>query len=93
METLDFKDLPDKKQKIKNCIYVKSDKSIWIFNDGYKKYPITGKERDAHENKKFVFYHGDMVPSLCTNNVMSLNRKEKYTTWRWQWEIIKRNIK
>ncbi len=46
---------------------------------------------------KFVFKHADFLTitdiTKATDNIMSYNRPNRKSTWRWQWEILKRNIK
>jgi hypothetical protein len=37
-------------------------------------------------NCKYIF------PYKATTNVMSYNHRNMYSTWRWQWEIMRRNV-
>lgn len=43
-------------------------------------------------NQKYTFPHANIDPAKATDNVMSYQPDGK-TTWYWQWEIIKKNIK
>ena len=42
-------------------------------------------------NQKFIFVHSDTDPSRATDNIMSYQPDGK-TTWKWQWNIIKKHI-
>lgn len=43
-------------------------------------------------DRKFVFPNGNDFPAKSTDNIMSYGNKTKKSTWKWQWEIVRRNV-
>ena len=43
-------------------------------------------------NQKFIYIHANIDRNKATDNVMSYQPDGK-TTWRWQWKIMRKNIK
>ncbi len=46
----------------------------------------------AQPDRKFVFANGNDFPIKSTNNIMSYGNKTKMSTWKWQWEIVRRKV-
>lgn len=43
-------------------------------------------------NRKFVFANGNDFPTKSTDNIMSYGQKTKKSTWKWQWDIVRKNV-
>lgn len=46
----------------------------------------------ANVNIKYVFANGNKNPANSTDNIMSYGQKNKKSTWKWQWDIVKNNV-
>ena len=70
----------------------KTDGSLWLYkNRRYINYDPYLFEEQIKPNKKYIFNHGNIKQRLSTYNIMSYNSIRFYL-WRWQWEIINKNI-
>lgn len=81
------------KRNNSGCLYVsKTDGSLWLYkNRRYINYDPYLFEEQIKQNKKYIFNHGNIKQRLSTYNIMSYNSIRFYL-WRWQWEIINKNI-
>lgn len=43
-------------------------------------------------DRKFVFANGNYFLTKSTDNIMSYGNKVKKSTWKWQWEIVRKNV-
>ncbi|MDH7462326.1 phage baseplate assembly protein V [Chitinophagaceae bacterium 26-R-25] len=43
-------------------------------------------------NRKYVFANGNADPERATDNFMSYGRRIKRSTWKWQWDIVRKNV-
>lgn len=40
----------------------------------------------------FVFANGNDFLTKSTDNIMSYGNKIKKSTWKWQWDIVRKNV-
>ena len=43
-------------------------------------------------DRKYVFANGNNNLTNSTDNIMSYGRKVKKSTWKWQWDILRKNV-
>jgi hypothetical protein len=78
----------------KDNLYIGTDSSMWNFNAPTNTYVLSVNycNHNHPKNQKFVFKHAWYDSNHATDNFMSYNGALRKTTWKWQWEILKRNI-
>ena len=75
----------------RNCIYVGSDNSLWMYNG--TSYVTHVFHENVKRDKKFIYHHAHIEPTLATYNLMSYNGASRKYTWHWQWKLLKKNVK
>ena len=51
-----------------------------------------GSQPIKNANIKYIFANGNQNPTNSTDNIMSYGQKNKKSTWKWQWDIVKNNV-
>jgi len=51
-----------------------------------------GESVITEPNKKYIFPHAHSNSARATDNMMSYNGNKRKTTWKWQWEILRRYV-
>jgi hypothetical protein len=45
------------------------------------------------KDKKLIYHHAHIAPTLATYNIMSYNGILRKYTWHWQWKLLKKNAR
>ncbi|MFK7079622.1 hypothetical protein V3470_14380 [Flavobacterium oreochromis] len=78
----------------KNNLYVGTDNSTWNYNVPTGRYVLSVHycNYDHPKTQKYVYKHAWYDSAHGTDNFMSYNGSLRKTTWKWQWEILKKHV-
>jgi hypothetical protein len=78
----------------KNNLYVGTDNSTWNYDTPSRRYilSINYCNHDHPRDQRFVFKHAWYASNEATDNLMSYNGALRKTTWKWQWELLKKHV-
>ncbi|GAA5085983.1 hypothetical protein GCM10023210_07340 [Chryseobacterium ginsengisoli] len=78
----------------RGCIYVGTDNSQWMYNGTtYVAYNFYAFPETIPRDKKLIYHHAHIAPTLATYNIMSYNGILRKYTWHWQWKLLKKNAR
>ncbi|ANO48718.1 hypothetical protein Pf1_00470 [Flavobacterium columnare] len=81
---------------IKNLVLFKGRNDLTLSHEGLHGLGLFHAHKDGvitNPNQKFAYKHAHTDSLHGTDNIMSYNGVLRKTTWKWQWEIIKKNAK
>ena len=78
----------------RGCIYIGTDNSQWMYNGtAYVTYNFYAFPETIAKDKKLIYHHAHIAPTLATYNIMSYNGILRKYTWHWQWKLLKKNAR
>ncbi|MFK7061550.1 hypothetical protein V3Q90_15640 [Flavobacterium oreochromis] len=78
----------------KDNLYVGTDNSTWNYDVPSSRYVLSSNYFNYNhpKNQKLVFKHAWYDSAHGTDNIMSYNGALRKTTWKWQWEQLKKHL-
>ncbi|MFK7002086.1 hypothetical protein V3I07_14470, partial [Flavobacterium oreochromis] len=80
---------------VKNLILFKNRNNYTICHETLHGLGLYHTHRDGtikESNRKFVYKDARVDPTHATDNIMSYNGSLRKSTWKWQWNIIRKNL-
>ncbi|MFK7079624.1 hypothetical protein V3470_14390 [Flavobacterium oreochromis] len=80
---------------VKNLVLFNSRNDLTLSHEGLHGLSLYHAHRDGvitEPNRKFVYKDARVDPTHATDNIMSYNGSLRKSTWKWQWNIIRKNL-